>query len=588
LKKIGTGQNLFVAKYSPGGTVLWAKNASVTSWNVTHQGSMSPVAVDNAGNVYVAGAYEDNAIFGADTLLNFDSSGTSFDIFLTKYDANGNFLWAKRFGNKDNWDFAMAVAADASGNVLLTGFFASDTLNFDSTYITNNSPGSCDIFLAKFDANGNVLWAKSAGGTDNDQVWSVAVDASGNSFITGFFDSQNIIFGSSTIINTEPGNDAVFIAKYDANGNPLWAKSAGTGGDDGYSVAVDASGNAYVGGSFFSTKIAFGSITLSNEGAGDIFIAKYDANGNVLWAKRSGGNSDDRALSVAADASGNVYATGYFDSPSITFDAFVLTNAIPDYDNMFFVKYNSSGNVLWAKKVGGTHAGDDCDGASVAVTNNSGDVYLAGYYDAVLLDFDTISVTNTVGSDKLFLAKLGGNCLAYFSLSPDTAIPHNYWAVNLSTGVPPISYLWSWGDGTFDTTAYPSHTYSTAGYYTICLQITDSTGCTCTYCDSSAYLTKTQNSVITVNVVPSIPSGINEKELSDRIKVYPNPATDNITIIAPQKSIIEILNIQGQTIIQQPLQQGKTDIDISSIAKGVYILRLYSNDKTEVTRIVKE
>jgi PKD repeat protein len=179
-------------------------------------------------------------------------------------------------------------------------------------------------------------------------------------------------------------------------------------------------------------------------------------------------------------------------------------------------------------------------------------------------------------------------CSAYFSLTADTNTPHHYIAINNAIGVHPIKYVWSWGDGTHDTIAYPSHIYSTAGNYTICLQITDSTGCTNTYCDSSYYLSKSPNSIITVDVVPQIITGINLKELSNSIKVYPNPAINSVTIETQQQSTIEILNIQGQTMLQQHLQQGKINIDISRLTKGVYILRLNNNDKTVVTKIVKE
>lgn len=179
------------------------------------------------------------------------------------------------------------------------------------------------------------------------------------------------------------------------------------------------------------------------------------------------------------------------------------------------------------------------------------------------------------------------NCSAQFNLVPDTTDPHHYFAINNSSGVHPLTYFWSWGDGSFDSIAYPSHIYSTAGTYTICLTITDSTGCTIEYCDSSN-LQKSTNSIIYINVIPPASSSINKINSDNSFLVYPNPAINSLTIESENKSTLEILSIQGQTILQQILPKEKISIDISGLAKGIYILRLKCNDKTEVTKFIKE
>ena len=178
--------------------------------------------------------------------------------------------------------------------------------------------------LQTFSQSPNWLWAKSAGFTFNNVANSVTADASGNIIAAGHFVSA-ITFGSTTL--TSAGDYDMFIVKYDTAGNVLWAKSAGgTAREIARSVATDASGNIIAAGSFESAAITFGSITLTNVAYGDILIVKYDTGGNVLWAKSAVGIYQDEAYSVTTDSSGNIIAAGFFESPSLTFGSTTLTN----------------------------------------------------------------------------------------------------------------------------------------------------------------------------------------------------------------------------------------------------------------------
>src|SRR6185437_4146300 len=174
-------------------------------------------------------------------------------------------------------------------------------------------------------SSGTVLWAKSAGGGGNDNGYSVSTDAAGNAFMIGYLFSPAITFGTYTLTNAGAVN--MFLVKYDANGNVLWAKKAGgTSNDFGNSVATDAIGNSFVTGSFQSPSITFDTYTLTNTSGVHVFIAKYDANGNTLWAKNSGG-TNGAGNSIGTDAIGNVFVTGRFSSPTITFGTYTLNNA---------------------------------------------------------------------------------------------------------------------------------------------------------------------------------------------------------------------------------------------------------------------
>ena len=242
-----------------------------------------------------------------------------------------NWQWAKSEGGTSS-EVSTGVCTDASGNVFITGLFFSPTITFGTTTLTN--AGGMDIFIVKYDATGNVLWAKSAGGVYGERGQSVCTDASGNVFITGHFYSPTIIVGTTTLTNTNQTTDStsdIFIVKYDASGNVLWAKSEGSGSNEsGQSVCTDASGNVFITGSFYSGNLYIGTtwLFLSEwDRYNDIFIVKYDTSGNVLWAKSAGGAGSDLSSGVCTNASGNIFITGYFGNPNINFGTTTLTNA---------------------------------------------------------------------------------------------------------------------------------------------------------------------------------------------------------------------------------------------------------------------
>lgn len=196
-----------------------------------------------------------------------------------------------------------------------------------------------------------------------------------------------------------------------------------------------------------------------------------------------------------------------------------------------------------------------------------------------------LTVTDSNGCQKAMSATVVTAFNAYFIIYPDSTTPHHYFVLNESTGIPPISYLWNWGDGTHDTTAYPTHTYSTSGNYLICLTVRLSTDCCCgsTYCDSS-YLSKSPNSIISVTVVPG-PSGIKENELSGQLKVYPNPATDKLQIQTDlQLKDIEVADITGRLLY---ITTAKT-IDCSGFANGVYFIRATTEKGIIIKKFIKE
>jgi hypothetical protein len=199
---------------------------------------------------------------------------------------------------------------------------------------------------------------------------------------------------------------------------------------------------------------------------------------------------------------------------------------------------------------------------------------------------------NAVGNDIIVLPNgfkvlpyMPLTCSALFTLVPDSLIQYHYFILNNASGIPPISYLWSWGDGTFDSIDYPSHTYSTAGYYNICLSITDSTGCTSTYCDSSN-LQKSGNSMISLQVIPGTILAINPNDFASQIMIYPNPATNYITIESPQQAMVEIFNMNGQVLETILCSNKKTTIDLGKLSPGIYITKVKTDKGIAVKKII--
>jgi hypothetical protein len=359
------GRDFFVAKYDSGGAVLWAKsgaggegagiavdaagNVYVTGscfvakydgsgnllWEKRLQASGTGIALDAAGNAYVTGYFVfSTAVFDSVTLTNSSLKGGA-NIFLVKYDSGGTVLWAKSAGGTET-GYGFAIAVDAPANVYLTGHFGGSTATFGSVTVTNSSgfavDGGYDIFVAKYESSGNVVWAKSAGGSNDYEFASgIAVDGLGNVYVTGSFHTPTAMFGNFTLTNSSQGSYFdIFLAKYDSSGNVLWAKSPGGRLDDeAWGIAVDKAGNAYVSGNFKSETAIFGSVTLRNVNSliADIFVAKYDGSGNVLWAERAGGGQDDYGRAIAVDWAGNVYLTGYFHSRFAAFGDVTLMNS---------------------------------------------------------------------------------------------------------------------------------------------------------------------------------------------------------------------------------------------------------------------
>ena len=300
----------------------------------------------------------------------------SFDGMIIKYDENGNVEWAQSIGGGNN-DYINSVAGTSDGGYIVGGYFNSSSITVGKD--ENGKPveltkaGSSDGMIIKYDENGIVEWAQSIGGSDEDQITSVAGTSDGGYLVGGYFEGSSITVGNDANSNpielTNVGSYDGMIIKYDENNNVEWAQSIGGSADEEIiSVAGTRDGGYVVGGYFESSRIAVGndvnanSVELTNASSGyspyDGMLIKYDINGKVEWAKSIGGSGEDEIRTVAETSDGGYIVGGYFLSDSITVGNDVngspveLTNV--DYSDGMIIKYDVNGNVEWAQSIGGT------------------------------------------------------------------------------------------------------------------------------------------------------------------------------------------------------------------------------------------
>ena len=385
-----------------------------TSWDY-----LDSVAADSSGNVVATGSFEGTADFDPGSGTTNLTSGGSRDIYVTKLDSSGELAWARQMGGVSSAS-GHSVALDSSGNVYVAGRFRG-TADFDPGSGTQNltSNGGEDGFVVKLDSNGDFVWAKSFGGAQTDVARGVAVDSAGNVYVNGYFRSTaDFDPGAGTQNKTAAGSDDIYLLKLNADGDFVSVAQFGsTGYDQPSSIAVDSSDNVLLFGNTRGTiDLDPGAGTANfSPSNGDFFIVKLDSNGVYTWSAgftgASYGYASESGEALATDSSGNVYATGYYNG-TVDFDpgagtANMTATGNPD---VFVLKLNSSGTLLWAKSLGGSNA---AYGRSIDV-DSSGNVYTTGNFDGTA-DFDPGSGTENLssaggsGDNDVFVSKLNSS-----------------------------------------------------------------------------------------------------------------------------------------------------------------------------------
>ncbi len=340
--------DIYVSKSSPSGVILWAMRAG-------GYGSDRALSVkaDAAGNIYITGFYYGSASFGTFTL---NSSNGSQEIFIAKLNSSGTFIWAVSAGGAMA-DIGNAIDVDVNGNVLVTGQFQGSATFGSSTLTSVINPqttfSSLDVFTAKYDNNGNFLWVRQGAAEYTDRGLDIAADANGNIFVCGQF-SDTIVFNQ---VHNNPIMNAIFLIKYDANGNEVWFRKASGTYSIAYSLAINSNQDIYMTGDYQGNLAFYGPPNnfLSDTYSKCVYIVKYDNSGNFIWAQSESSNNYISSRAVTLDPSGNPYIAGEFGCTLNEYaDIFGqgTFNSI-GYQDIFTVKYNSAGQRQWMRNFGG-------------------------------------------------------------------------------------------------------------------------------------------------------------------------------------------------------------------------------------------
>ena len=383
-------------------------------WVIGTQGTyVSPVDIttDESGNVYVLGTYSFGPMRLGSSVLTDSTGGEVY--FIAKSDSNGSVLWARNIGpgnySPPSLRKACGLRTDNQGNIYVSGMYSGDSIRISTTTLMNASPGTTDIFVAKFNTGGTPLWAKSIGGVKMDYVNNIAVSSGGEVYISGNFSSPSIVFGGTTFTTAL---DAQYIFKFDSLGNELWGRTAQStdSNDVIFGVTTDISGNIYISGTLYSDSLSFGGIKMIKSGDSNPFIVKYNHNGAILWAHNAtGGAYYNYGFSIAVDSCENAWVCGQVQD-NINFGGRTIYK--PSYltDVMFIADFNTAGdciadttlpvlNTFWS---------------FIAIGNN-GSLYAATSYQADSLILGSDTLYSATGTNSLLAGKYnytGASCIS--------------------------------------------------------------------------------------------------------------------------------------------------------------------------------
>ncbi len=531
----------FIVKYNSSGTPLWFHAIGETD-----DDGGSCLATDSDGNVYITGWYRAPSITsGSFTLYNENPVGGSSDMFLIKYDPNGNTLWAKNAGSLDD-DKGRGCIVDPSGNIIVTGYCKGDSIDIEGSYYPNS--GSKDGFVIKYDENGTLISSKVFGGSGGEEPFSCSTDADGNVFLSGNFSSSSVTFDTETITNTGSGSGA-FLVKLNPSLTAQWAKGVCSSSDDeARGCATDIYGNTVITGVYNGSSITFGSTVLNNNGGDEIFLAKYDTNGNLFWAIKIGKSNDDGANDCYIDNNGRILIAGYYNSGSLT-----LGNI--DLDNSYIIVATSD---VFIATTCNAEIGTDTQIACDTYTWIDGNTYTSSNNSAIF-NFPGGSANSC---DSLVILDLTINTV-------DTSVIQN--GISLTANTATASYIWMDCDNNYSI--LPNETAQT---FTATI-------------NGNYAVEVTENGCVDTSACYNITSvGINEFFSDINVSIYPNPTSGVITIEGDNIIEIELMNINGQIISKIAVKEKQLDIDLSEQAKGSYLIKIITNKGVGVEKIVLE
>ena len=347
----------------------------------TQSESGTKIVADKNKNLYVTGYFEGDSLRLGSYKLTKPGAHLRA-IFVAKLDSSGNVIWAKTASGEAK---SNSIIIDKHNNVFIGGSFYS-SLTFGNGINLN---GYYDIFIAKYDENGNIIWAKKAGGSQTDYCAALSIDTLDNIYSTGIIGSSTTAYFDNIQLQNANTQQDVYIAKYTNSGNVLWARNYG----DACTIEVadikcEPSGSFYITGNFFNSDVYFDTITVSNMAGIDGYIVKFDSSGHAIWAKNISGQSNEYGSRLAVDKLMNVYLCGHYFSPTLNIGGISLTNS--GQSDGFIVSYDREGNVNWAHKMGGSQL----DFGNGITSDEGSNVYVTTLFNSPTIQLGTLTYTN--------------------------------------------------------------------------------------------------------------------------------------------------------------------------------------------------
>jgi hypothetical protein len=520
--------------------------------------------------------------------------------------------WAKN-GTGSAMDAAISVTSDENNNVISGGWFYSPTLTFGTTVLTNanNTTWTSDAYLVKYDAAGNVQWAKSFGGTGEDAIRSIVTDTDGKIYVLGNFASSSITIGSTPYTNAGTGYQDLFLIKLDADGTILWSKkSSGSYSETGEALSIDANGNLLMVGSFNSSSFTFGSQTVTGDGTSNkAFLFKIAGDGSVVWNKVIEGAHSVKSCAVTSDNA--VVFIGSYSEATVQVGTTTLTNAGSSSYDIFVGKYDTDGTFVWAKSFGGDAAEEITD---VAVDLND-KIYITGNLLSLSADFGGINITNsgtgTLGfNGDFFIAKMDQSGTVEWARSAGTSNSadggrsivtdingivyvvggYDSSGINFGLGVLPFTgsnQIFMVTYNATGTAIFNQKVGSTMGNNAHGIGIDnagnilvagDFSGSPITFGSNAVQITAPSNygdgfvAKFNANYV-----GINELTSEDILSIAPNPSNGKITIQSKEElNAITITNTDGKIVFDCAKNTYFESILLNN--SGVYFISLSGND----------
>jgi hypothetical protein len=390
-------RDFYMAKYDQLGDLIWVKTIGGGGQEHTRR-----IRVDAVGNVYVAGDFNSLVNFDPGVGFNLQNVAGASDVFVAKYDPQGNFLWVKKIGGV-GIDACRDLVLDGQGNIYVAGIFEG-TADFDPNGGVMNvtSGGAFDSFILKLNAAGNFLWVKTLQGSSNNFINEMKLDYSGNINAVGYFQGTADFDPNAGVHSlTTIGDRSAFWVKLNANGQFIAAQMiGGSGFEVAKSLAVDAQNNVTILGEFRGV-IDFDPSSVSyfvtSSGLRDIFIAKYTAQGSLVWADKIGGIGDEQANSIVAGQNGDVFAAGAFNQSMMLSDKNAHTSL--GGADIILARYSSTGELLFSTTCGGSNG----DEAVAILLDGDDNLYSTGWFQGS--SHFGATTLNSVGDRDVYLAK---------------------------------------------------------------------------------------------------------------------------------------------------------------------------------------